>query len=70
MSALLDSNADYRKVKIVKVDWDQFSKAPIRSELKVARRSTLIMFNGGKEVGRVIASTDTRSIENLFKAAT
>ncbi|MGK0172828.1 MAG: hypothetical protein ACI9W2_004569, partial [Gammaproteobacteria bacterium] len=35
----------------------------------VPRRSTLVMFKGGKEVGRVVAQTSTSAIEALFKAA-
>jgi hypothetical protein len=53
----------------MKVNWDDFSGAPIVSELNIPRRSTLVMFNGGEEVGRVIAQTSTEAIEALFQAA-
>ena len=68
MSALLDKNSAYQAVHIMRVDWDQFRDAPIVDELKVRRRSTLIMFNEGKEVGRVVAQTGAAQIEALFKA--
>ena len=68
MSALIDNNAEYQKVTFVIADWGKFRKAPIRSELAVRRRSTLIMFNEGEEVARVVAQTRTAAIEALFKA--
>lgn len=68
MSALLDSNPAYRQVKILRVDWDKFSGGQLAQELKIPRRSILVMFNRGQEVGRVVARTDRASIEALFKA--
>ncbi len=69
MSALIDSNPAYRAVKIVRVDWDTHRRDEIVRELGVSRRSTLVMFRNGKEVGRVVAQTSTEQIEALFKAA-
>ena len=69
MSALLDSNPSYRAVKVVRVDWDSHRDDDIVKELKVPRRSTLVMFKQGKEVGRVVVQTDSDSIEALFKKA-
>ena len=50
------------------VDWDTFKDAPIISELKIPRRSTLVMFKGGEEVSRVIAQTSEPAIAELFDA--
>lgn len=50
------------------VDWDTFKNAPITSELKIPRRSTLVMFNNGQEVARVIAQTSAPAIAELFDA--
>ena len=69
MSALLDKDPAYKAVKIIKVDWDRFGRAAIVKQLRIPRRSTLVMFKGGKEVGRVVASTSMEDIEPLFKAA-
>lgn len=69
MSELLDSNPEYRVVKVMRVDWDTHRRDPIVTELKIPRRSTLVMFNEGKEVGRVIAQTQPEDIEVLFMAA-
>lgn len=68
MSALLEEQPKYREVMIVKVDWDKHGKGDIVRDLKVPRRSTLVMFNGGKEVGRVVARVDKASIGALFEA--
>ena len=68
MSALLDKNPEYSAVTIITVDWDEFKDAPIVSELAIPRRSTLVMFNQGEEVSRVVAETDSNAIEAMFKA--
>jgi hypothetical protein len=67
--ALLDSNPDYRTVTIMRVDWDTHRRDDFVAELKIPRRSTLVMFRDGNEVGRVVAQTGTDAIEALFKAA-
>jgi len=67
--ALLESTPEYRAVKIIRVDWDKHSRAPITRELNIPRRSTLVMFRAGKEIGRVVARTGKADIEPLFKAA-
>ena len=51
------------------VDWDMHRDDAIVDELRIPRRSTLVMFRGGKEIGRVVAQTDEAAIEALFKAA-
>ena len=66
--ALLDSKPEYQKVTIMRVDWDKYRGGDIVKELAIPRRSTLVMFNKGKEVGRVVAKTSTPAIEALFKA--
>ena len=70
MSALLDSNEKYRDVTVYMVDWDSYGRSQLARDLKVARRSTLIMFRDGKELGRVVARTDKASIGGLFDKAT
>jgi thioredoxin 1 len=67
--ALLNSKSQYKNVTIMRVDWDTNRDGDIVKELKIPRRSTLVMFNKGKEVGRVVAQTSTAAIEALFKAA-
>ena len=69
MGALIDGNPEYRAVTVMRVDWDTHRNDDIVRELDVRRRSTLVMFSGGREVGRVIAQTGHGAIEALFKAA-
>lgn len=69
MSALLDGNPKYQAVTVMMVDWDTFKKAPITSELKIPRRSTLVMFKDGEEVARVVAQTSESAISELFDTA-
>ena len=69
MSALLDSNDSYKSVKIIRATWDTVKNMQITRDLGVSRRSTLIMFKGGKEVARVVGDTSKSAIEALFKAA-
>ncbi len=68
MSALIDSNPEYAAVKLIRADWDKHGKSGLRKELKIPRRSTLLMFKGGEEVARVVAQTDKQVIEDLFKS--
>lgn len=70
MHALIEENPAYQAVTIMRVDWgsDDASRA-IADELDVWRRSTLVMFKGKEEIGRVIASTREEDIEALFRDA-
>ena len=68
MRALLDSKPEYRNVTIIRVDWDTHRDAEFVTMLEIPRRSTLVMFNKGEEVARVVAQTGTPAIEALFKA--
>jgi len=67
--ALLKSNPEYQHVVHMQVDWDTWRDAEITKMLEIPRRSTLVMFNKGEEVGRVVAQTSQSAIEALFKAA-
>ena len=69
MGALIDENPEYRAITVMRVDWDTHRDSGIVRELDVRTRSTLVMFSGGREVGRVIAKTGRDDIEALFKAA-
>ncbi|MGI9333254.1 MAG: thioredoxin family protein [Gammaproteobacteria bacterium] len=68
MSELIANNPEYRAVKVMRVNWDTYRRDDIVRELRIPRRSTLVMFKDGKEVGRVIAQTQPEDIEVLFIA--
>ena len=53
----------------MRVDWDEHGNGALSQSLRIPRRSTLVMFKDGNEIGRVVAQTSERAIEPLFKAA-
>ncbi len=69
MRALIESKPEYRRVRILRLDWDTYRDDPIVRELRIPRRSTLVMFARGREIGRVVARTRAADIEPLFEAA-
>lgn len=64
----MEKNPAYRAVTFMHVDWDKYGDSDFARELRIPRRSTLVMFGGGKEVGRLVAQTSESAIEALFKA--
>jgi thioredoxin 1 len=68
VGALIEQNPEYKKVRIIRVDWDKFGRAPITRELRIPRRSILVAFKGGKEQARVVGSTAQSALEELFTA--
>ena len=69
MSALIKANPDYAAVTVMRVDWDEHREGDLVEKLSIPRRSTLVMFKDGQEVGRVVAKTGRADIEALFHAA-
>jgi len=68
VSVLIDNNPKYSDIAFVRADWDIYRGSELVKDLKVRRRSTLIMFNEGEEVARVIAQNNKDTIEKMFKA--
>ena len=68
MSALIEENPAYQAVTVMKVDWDAHSGSAAAEDYGVRQRATLVMVNGGEEVGRVTWSAKREDIEALFKA--
>lgn len=60
-------NPDFNKMVFVRVDWDDFRTAPIATEYKIPRRSTLLVLKGSQELGRIVAGTSKSDIEALMK---
>ncbi|MEM7379155.1 MAG: thioredoxin family protein, partial [Pseudomonadota bacterium] len=61
-------NPAYQAVTVMFADWDRYSGTSIAKRFKVRRRSTLIAFKGGEEVGRIVAGTGQKEIAALFDA--
>ena len=60
-------NGAYKNVVAFKVDYD--SNMALRKELKVDKQSTLILYQGMKEVARLSYKSDDQSIAELFSHA-
>jgi hypothetical protein len=55
LQGLLEANPDYQRLTFVDVDWDTFGRSDwVQRRLKVERRSTLIAFEGKKEIARIV----------------
>jgi thiol-disulfide isomerase/thioredoxin len=61
-------NGAYKNVVAFKVDYD--SNMALRKELKVDKQSTLILYQGMKEVARLSYKSDDESIAQFFNHAT
>lgn len=67
ISGLQKSDTSIRKIPILRVDWDRYRSKSITKSLRISRQSTLVMFKGGREVGRLIAQTGKSSIKRLMQ---
>lgn len=50
----------------VRVDWDDYGNHEVASSRNIPRRSTLLVLRGNKELGRIIAGTNTNEIKQLL----
>lgn len=53
LTNLYSGDSKYNAITIIRVDWDTFKDDAITSDNKVHDRSTLILFKGEKELGRL-----------------
>jgi thioredoxin 1 len=60
-------NGDFKHVVAFKVDYD--SNVPLRKEMNVAKQSTLILFQGSKELARLSYTSEDKAIDELFAHA-
>lgn len=65
--ASLLKQKNYQGITLLRVDFDN-QKDVVRS-FRAIRQSTLIVFKGGKEVGRSLGDTSPDGIENLLRKA-
>ncbi|MEL7429663.1 MAG: thioredoxin family protein [Pseudomonadota bacterium] len=69
INALREQGDFYNNLVVMEVDWDEERNGSLVSDLNIPRRSTLIMFKGGEEVGRVVAGTGEQQIKDLIDSA-
>lgn len=70
INALRAENPAYNEaIAFVNVDWDEFGRAPISTDYKIPRRSTLLVLKGDQELGRIVAGTSPEDIQALMDTA-
>lgn len=70
LNNLKSQNPDYdARITFINVDWDEYARSDLTSELNIPRRSTLVVLKGDQELGRIIAQTSTSSIKTLLDTA-
>jgi thioredoxin 1 len=57
------------KITFIDVDWDEFGRSAIVQDLKIPRRSTLVVLRGDQELGRIVAQTGRAEIKVLMDTA-
>ncbi len=67
LGQLQSEDAKYRSVQIIRVDWDDPASRAVIKNNKIPRRSTLVLFKGGTELGRVVAQTSKAKIQALLE---
>lgn len=70
LAALKAENPTYEeKIVFYKVDWDLYAKDSLAKDLRIPRRSTLVLLKGRKELGRIVAGTSKADIQALLDLA-
>jgi thiol-disulfide isomerase/thioredoxin len=69
IAGLRAENPAYEDIVFVRVDWDDFGRAPVARDRNIPRRSTLIVLKGDKELGRIVAGTSRADIKALMDKA-
>lgn len=70
IEALKAENPAYEQsISFVDVDWDKYRDAAITKNLKIPRRSTLVVLKGNQELGRIVAGTSRKTIKKLMDVA-
>ncbi len=66
IGGLRGESSAYKNLTILEMDWDVYRGSKLGRQLRIPRRSTLIMFSNGKEVGRTVAGTSKSLIKGLI----
>jgi len=70
ITELRAENPAYDKnILFIKVDWDDYGNGELSNELKIPRRSTLVVLKGDAELGRIVAGTGKAQIKELIDTA-
>jgi thioredoxin 1 len=69
LEQLAAENGVYGAIPILRVDWDKFGNGELAQQLAIPRRSTLVMMQGTRELGRLVAETRKARIAGLLDLA-
>jgi thioredoxin 1 len=70
LAQLRNENPAYgKKITFFVVDWDAYGKDTLAKDLRIPRRSTLVLLKGRKELGRIVAGTSKPEIKALLDKA-
>ena len=70
LTALKAENPAYeQKIAFFVVDWDEFGNDTLAKDLRIPRRSTLVLLKGREELGRIVAGTSKAEIKALLDQA-
>ncbi|MGR3320894.1 MAG: thioredoxin family protein [Pseudooceanicola sp.] len=64
-----ENGAYEANITFVNVDWDTYGKSGFARDLRIPRRSTLVVLKGNDEIGRLVAETREAEIKALLDAA-
>ncbi|WP_297112409.1 thioredoxin family protein [uncultured Devosia sp.] len=69
LDALQSESTAYAAIPILRVDWDSYGNSELARGLAIPRRSTLVLMQGNKELGRLVAETRKAQIAALLDLA-
>ncbi|WP_035873255.1 thioredoxin family protein [Cucumibacter marinus] len=69
VEGLYASDSKYNAIKVIRVDWDTYRRSQLVADLQIPRRSTLVLFKGETELGRIVAQTGEGEIRGLLDKA-
>ncbi len=70
INALKSENPAYdAAVTFIRLDWDDHRRSALVDELRIPRRSTLVVLKGDAELGRIVAGTSRGDIRALMDTA-
>jgi thioredoxin 1 len=70
IEALKAENPAYTaNISFIDVDWDEWKDDMIVADMKIPRRSTLVVLKGEQELGRIVAGTAKAEIKALMDLA-
>lgn len=69
IEGLIEADPGYGDIPIIRVDWDEHERGDLVRDWQVPRRSTLVVMQGDRELGRLVAATGRDDIAALLDLA-